>query len=102
MSSRGESPADPEAAQGAGQAGPSSGPSAELAGPTNTRAVRRPRTVRRRSRTSAPRGLDAITGVPGPSSAARDRIWEPPRARDLAFLAAGANNSTPGNGERCL
>ena len=100
VSSREGSTADPEMAEGAGQAGPSSDPSPGSAGPSGAEPVRRPRTAtRRQPRTGAPRGLDAITGVPGPSNPRRDR--EPPRARDLTFLAAAAGaDPAPANGER--
>ncbi len=102
VSSREGSPAEPEMAEGAGQAGPSSDPSPGSAGPNGAEPVRRPRTAtRRQPRSGAPRGLDAITGVPGPSNPRRDRAWEPPRARDLAFLATAAGaDPAPANGER--
>lgn len=98
-SSREESPIDLERAEAAGEAGPSGGPSAQLMGPSNSaRTIRRPRNSRRRQgRAVMGGGLDRLSGVPGPSSVrGRDRIWEPPRSRDLAYLADGANLA-PGN-----
>ena len=103
-SSREESPIDLERAEGAGQAGPSGGASAELAGPSNSaRTIRRPRTSRRRQgRAVTGGGLDGLSGVPGPSGVpGRDRIWEPPRSRDLAYLAGGANPAQENGDHHC-